>query len=122
MVQDSLCPQLVFQDGRLPLLPDDVLLMIAREYCLATVEDRALDGWWTVNAEMQQLSRCPKRKQIINVKGFWIPRFGNQLEPVTGYFWWRLIRAVFGHDDYLHCTQLDILQTRRCTFQRQRYT
>ena len=35
-----------------PVLPDDVLLMIAREYCLATVEDRALDGWWTVNAEM----------------------------------------------------------------------
>ena len=115
-----------------------MLLMIAREYCLATVEDRALDGWWTVNAEMQQLSRCPKRKQIINVKGFWIPRFGNQLEPVTGYFWCRVIRAVFaknrdtrlyqwfrrvfGHDDYLHCTQLDILQTRRCTFQRQRYT
>ena len=82
----------------------------------------------------RQLSRCPKRKQIINVKGFWIPRFGNQLEPVTGYSWWRVIRAVFaknrdtrlyqwfrrvfGHDDYLHCTQLDILQTRRCTFQR----
>ena len=53
-----------------PVLPGDVLLMIAREYCLATVEDRALDGWWTVNAEMRQLSRCPKRKQIINVKGF----------------------------------------------------
>ena len=56
--------------GDFPVLPDDVLLMIAREYCLATVEDRALDGWWMVNAEMRQLSRCPKRKQIINVKGF----------------------------------------------------
>ena len=53
-----------------PVLLDDVLLMIAREYCLATVEDRALDGWWTVNAEMRQLSRCPKQKQIINVEGF----------------------------------------------------
>ena len=31
--------------GDFPVLPDDVLLMIAREYCLATVEDRALDGW-----------------------------------------------------------------------------
>ena len=50
--------------------PDDVLLMIAHEYCLATVEDRALDGWWTDNTEMRQLPRCPKRKQIINVKGF----------------------------------------------------
>ena len=64
-----------FKMADFPVLLDDVLLMIAREYCLATVEDRALDGWWTVNAEMQQLSRCPKRKQIINVKGFWIPRF-----------------------------------------------
>ena len=53
-----------------PVLRDDMLLMIVREYCLATVEDRALDGWWTVNAEMRELSRCPKRKQIINVKGF----------------------------------------------------
>ena len=59
-----------FKMADFPVLLDDVLLMIAREYCLATVEDRALDGWWTVNAEMRQLSRCPKRKQIINVKGF----------------------------------------------------
>ena len=59
-----------FKMADFPVLLDDVLLMIAREYCLATVEDRALDGWWTVNAEMRELSWCPKRKQIINVKGF----------------------------------------------------
>ena len=53
-----------------PVLPDDMLLMIVREYCLATVEDRALDRRWTVNAEMRQLPQCPKRKQIINVKRF----------------------------------------------------
>ena len=105
----------------LPVLPDDVLLIIAREYRLATAEDRSLDGWWSVHAEMRQLPRCPKRKQVINVKGFYIPRHGNLLEPVTGYFWRRLIRSVFaknadprffqwfrrvfGHDDYLRCTQ-----------------
>jgi len=116
-----------FKMADFPILPDDVLLMIVREYHLATVEDRALDGWWTVNAEMRQLPRCPKRMQIINVKGFYIRRFGNQLEPVTGYVWRRLItavfvknrdprlyhyqwfRRVFGHDDYLCCTQLDML-------------
>ena len=59
-----------FKMADFPVLPDDVLLMIAHEHCLATVEDRALDGWWTVNAEMRQLPQCPKRKQIINVKGF----------------------------------------------------
>ena len=62
----------------------------------------------------------PKRKQVINLKGFNIPRHGNLLEPVTGYFWRRLIRRVFargadprlyrwfrrvfGHDDYLRAT------------------
>ena len=29
----------------LPVLPDDVLLIIAREYRLATAEDRAFIGW-----------------------------------------------------------------------------
>ena len=29
----------------LQVLPDDVLLIIAREYRLATAEDRSLDGW-----------------------------------------------------------------------------
>ena len=70
----------------LPVLPDDVLLIIAREYRLATAEERALDGWWRVHAEMRQLPRCPKRKRIINTKGFYIPRFANQLQSVTGYF------------------------------------
>ena len=68
----------------MPVVPDDVLLIIAREYRLATAEDRSLNGWWGVHAEMRQLPRCPQRKRIINVKGFYIPRFGNQLEPVTG--------------------------------------
>ena len=73
-------------------LPDDLSLIIACEYRLVTAEERSLDGWWRVHAEMRQLPRCPKRKRIINVKGFYIPRFGNRLEPVTGYFWSRLIR------------------------------
>ena len=117
---DSL-PVLSDDDVYLPVLPDDVLLIIAREYRLATAEDRALDGWWRVHAEMRQLPRCPKRKRIINLKGFNIPRHGNLLEPVTGYFWRRLIRKVFAanadprlyqwfrrvfsHDDYLRATQ-----------------
>ena len=106
----------------LPVLPDDVLLLITREYRLATAEDRLIGlKWWSVHAEMRQLPRCPKRKQIINVKGFYIPRHGNLLEPVMGYFWRRLVRSVFaknadprfyrwfrrvfGHDDYLRVTQ-----------------
>ena len=106
----------------LPVLPDDVLLIIAREYRLATAEDRLIGlGWWGVHAEMRQLPRCPKRKRIINLKGFNIHRHGNLLEPVTGYFWRRLIRRVFarnadprlyrwfqrvfGHDNYLRATQ-----------------
>ena len=57
----------------LPVLPDDVLLIIAREYRLATAEERSLDGWWGVHAEMRQLPRCPKRKCVINTKGFLHP-------------------------------------------------
>ena len=83
----------------LPVLPDDVLLMIAREYRLATVEDRDADGWWQVRMEMRYLPRCPKRKRIINLKGFYVPRHGNQLEPVTGYFYRRLIRRMFATED-----------------------
>ena len=108
----------------LPVLPDDVLLMIARLYRLATVEDRDANGWWQVRMEMNYLPWCPKRKRIINLKGFYVPRHGNQLEPVTGYFYRRLIRkmfatkdrdprlyrwvrATFGPDDYLRPNQAD---------------
>ena len=105
----------------LPVLPDDLLLIIAREYRLATAEDRALNGWYRVHGEMHYLPRCPKRKQVINLKGFYVPRHGNMLEPVTGYFYRRLMRRafardadprlyrwfrrVFAHDDYLRATQ-----------------
>ena len=105
----------------LPALPPDVLLIIAREYRLATAEDRAFSGWHRVHSEMRYLPRCHKRKQVINLKGFYVPRHGRQLEPVTGYFYRRLIRKVFardgdprlfrwfrknfGHDDYLRCNQ-----------------
>ena len=105
----------------LPELPEDVLLIIAREYRLATAEDRALNGWYRVHGEMRYLPRCPKRKRIINLKGFYVPRHGNMLEPVTGYFYRRLMRRAFardadprlyqwfrrafGHDDYLRATQ-----------------
>ena len=83
----------------LPVLPDDVLLMIARLYRLATVEDRDANGWWQVRMKMNYLRRCPKRKRIINLKGFYVPRHGNQLEPVTGYFYRRLIRKMFATKD-----------------------
>ena len=106
----------------LPVLPDDVLLMIARLYRLATVEDRDANGWWQVRMEMNYLPRCPKRKRIINLKGFYVPRHGNLLQPVTGYFYRRLIRTMFatkerdprlyrwfrqtfGEDDYLRSNQ-----------------
>ena len=105
----------------LPVLPDDVLLIIAREYRLATAEDRAFSGWYRVHGEMRYLPWCPKRKQRINLRGFYVPRHGNQLEPVTGYFYRRLLRTafardgdprffrwfrrVFGHDDYLRSNQ-----------------
>ena len=79
----------------LPVLPDDVLLMIAKMYRLATVEDRDASGWWQVRQEMGYLPRCPKRKRIINLKEFYVPRHGNLLEPVTGYFYRRLIRRMF---------------------------
>ena len=81
----------------LPVLPDDVLLFIAKLYRLATVEDRDANGWLQVRQEMRYLPRCPKRKRIINLKGFYVPRHGNQLEPVTGYFYRRLIRTVFSY-------------------------
>ena len=106
----------------LPVLPDDVLLMIARMYRLATVEDRDASGWWQVRQEMGYLPRCPKRKRLINLEGFRVPRHGNLLKPVTGYFYRRLIRrmfatkerdprlyrwfrATFGEDDYLRSNQ-----------------
>ena len=106
----------------LPELPDDVLLMIARMYRLATVEDHDASGWWQVRQEMGYLPRCPKRKRLINLEGFRVPRHGNLLKPVTGYFYRRLIRrmfatkerdprlyrwfrATFGKDDYLRSIQ-----------------
>ena len=106
----------------LPVLPDNVLLMIAKMYRLTTVEDRDASGWWQVRQEMRYLPRCPKRKRVINVKGFYVPRHGNLLEPVTGYFYRRLIRRMFatkerdpqlyrwfrktfGEDDYLRSNQ-----------------
>ena len=95
--------------------------MIAREFRLAMAVDRAAGGWYRVHAEMRQLPRCPKQKRIINLKGFHVPRHGNLLEPVTGYFFWRLMRLalahdadprlyrwfrrVFGSDDYLSANQ-----------------
>ena len=75
----------VLPDG-LPVLPDNMLLIIAREYRLAAVEDRDCNGWWQVRQEVRYLPRCPKRKRIMNLKGFFITRFGNLLEPVAGYF------------------------------------
>ena len=103
-------------------VPDDVLLFIAKLYRLVTVEDRDANGWWQVRQEMRYLPRCPKRKRVINLKGFYVPRHGNLLEPVTGYFYRRLIRRMFatkerdlqlyrrfrktfGEDDYLRSNQ-----------------
>ena len=106
----------------LPVLPPEIYLMIAREYRLATVEDRDASGWWQVRMEMGYLPRCPKRKRVINLKGFGVPRHGNLLQPVTGYFYRSLIRRMFvtkerdpqlyrwfrktfGEDDYLRSNQ-----------------
>ena len=106
----------------LPVLPDEIYLMIARLYRLATVEDRDASGWWQVRMEMGYLPRCPKRKRLINLEGFRVPRHGNLLQPVTGYFYRRLIRRMFatkerdpqlyrwfrktfGEDDYLRSYQ-----------------
>ena len=82
----------------LPVLPDEVYEIIAREYRLATAKDRALDGWYRIHGEMRYLPRCPKRKRIISLKGFSVPRHGNLLRPVTGYFFRRMMRTVFGRD------------------------
>ena len=82
----------------LPVLPDEVYEMIARMYRLATARERALDGWYRVHGEMRYLPRCPKRKRIISLKGFSVPRHGNLLRPVTGYFFRRMMRTVFGQD------------------------
>ena len=57
-----------------PVVPDDVLLMIAREYCLATVENGALDGWWTVNAEMQTIIPVPQTKADYQRQGVLDPQ------------------------------------------------
>ena len=65
---------------------------------MATAEDRAINGWHRVHLEMRYLPRCPKRKRLINLKGFYVPRHGNQLEPVSGYFYRRRIRKVFARD------------------------
>ena len=43
----------------LPVLPDDVLLMIAKMYRLATVEDRDASGWWQVRQEMRYFPGAP---------------------------------------------------------------
>ena len=82
----------------LPVLPDDVLWIIARMYRLATVEVRDASGWWQVRQEMRYLPRCPKRKRIISLEGFSVPRHGNLLRPVTGYFYRRLMRTMFARD------------------------
>ena len=82
----------------LPVLPDEIYEMIARMYRLATAKDRALDGWYRIHGEMRYLPRCPKRKRIINLKGFYVPRHGNLLKPVTGYFFRRMLRTVFSHN------------------------
>ena len=79
-------------------VPDDVLRIIARMYRLATVEVRDASGWWQVRQEMRYLPRCPKRKRIISLKGFSVPRHGNLLRPVTGYFYRRLMRTMFARD------------------------
>ena len=105
----------------LPVLPDEIYEIIARMYRLATAEDRALNGWYRVHGEMRYLPRCPKRKRIINLKGFYVPRHGNLLKPVTGYFFRRMLRTVlaqnvdprlyrwfrrvFGEDDYIRSNQ-----------------
>ena len=69
-----------------PVLPEEIYLMIAREYRLATAEDRAINGWHRVHLEMRYLPRCPKRKRLINLKGFYVPRQGQPVGARVGVF------------------------------------
>ena len=70
----------------LPVLPDEIYLMIAKMYRLATAKDRALDGWYRIHGEMRYLPRCPKRKRLINLKGFYVPRQGQPVGARVGVF------------------------------------
>ena len=70
----------------LPVLPEEIYLMIAREYRLATAEDRAINGWHRVHLEMRYLPRCPKRKRLINLKGFMFLAMATSWSPCRGTF------------------------------------
>ena len=57
----------------LPVLPDDVLLIIAKMYRLATVEDRDANGWWQVRQEMRDVRHQGQGSAVVPVvpKNVW---------------------------------------------------
>ena len=79
----------------LPVLPEEVYLMIAGEYRRATKEMRDDQGWWTVRQEFKYLPSCPKRKMSIPPEGFLVPRYQSMLKPVSGYFWRMIIKSMY---------------------------
>ena len=52
-----------------------------------------------MHQEMWYLSCCPKQKKRLPTGGFSVPRHGNMLKTVTGYFWRRMIRHMYAATD-----------------------
>jgi len=73
----------------LPVLPEEVYLMIAREYRRATKEMRDDQRWWTVRQELNYLPCCPKKKHLI-------PRGARVPE---GYFWRMIVKSMYRATD-----------------------
>ena len=76
--------------------PYELRLIIAREYRKATVGMRDQAGWLTVH---RYLPCSPKQKKRLPTGGLSVPRHGNILKPVTGYFWRRMIRHIYAATD-----------------------
>ena len=75
------------------MLPDLVLEIIAKYYRIETAQMRDYEmGWHRVHMEFQYLPWCPKLMRVLPLKSFYVPSFGNLLQPVTGYFWRKLVR------------------------------
>jgi len=85
----------------LPVLPYDVLLIIAKMYRVATVEMRFDMGWWQVHRELMYLPRCPARKRLIPTGGFLVPLNNprKRTKPVTGYFYRQMVKAMLRATD-----------------------
>ena len=79
----------------MPVLPEEIYLLIAWEYRRATKQMRDDQGWWTVRQEFKYLPRCPKRKMIIPPGVFLVPRYQSMLKLVSGYFWRLMVKSMY---------------------------